>query len=390
MTGTDDAGDVAGFPGGPDAAGRNRLHGRRRAARVRDRTGVRIPAGRPRRRRGQVAPRGRVRQAPRGDEPAVEPGRTPGEPVRQGDSGLGEPVGTCTCSRRRPTRSDGRASCARSTARRAAARPPSWPTTTPTRATTRCGCRSGAGQTAHFDSDDLELGNRAKGLSGRTGAGAGAWRLTLYGLGRGARLRARGGRLPGGHERGRRRVKRSGAPGGVLQSRHQPPHERAAAGEPLLARGGGVDRRHRRPGAAPRHDGTRAGARDRRGGADGRRTGIGRARRDHVRRTRRRHPQVAAARRVGPPRGRAEPAVKPVGTPDERVARRRRARARGSACGAAAAACDGGDGAPGRRRDPGPLERGGGRPLRRGPAPRRRCATNSAPWSGRGARRSAG
>ena len=41
----------------------------------------------------------------------------------------------------------------------------------------------GAGRTAHFDSDDLELGNRAKGLSGRTGAGAGTWRLTLYGLG---------------------------------------------------------------------------------------------------------------------------------------------------------------------------------------------------------------
>ena len=41
----------------------------------------------------------------------------------------------------------------------------------------------GAGRTAHFDSDDLELGNRSKGLSGRTGAGTGTWRLTLYGLG---------------------------------------------------------------------------------------------------------------------------------------------------------------------------------------------------------------
>ena len=41
----------------------------------------------------------------------------------------------------------------------------------------------GVGQTVHFDSDDLELGNRAKGLSGRTGAGRGTWRLTLYGLG---------------------------------------------------------------------------------------------------------------------------------------------------------------------------------------------------------------
>ena len=37
-----------------------------------------------------------------------------------------------------------------------------------------------AGATAHFNSDDLELGNRAKGLTGSTGAGGGAWRLRLY------------------------------------------------------------------------------------------------------------------------------------------------------------------------------------------------------------------
>ena len=174
----------------------------------------------------------------------------------------------------------------------------------------------GAARTAHFDSDDLELGNRSKGLSGRTGAGTGTWRLTLYGRERGARLRARGGRLPGGHERNRA-AGALGAPGGLLQSRHQPPHERAAAGEPLLARGGSVDRRHGRPGAASRHDGAGAGARDGRGGADGRRARVRRARRDRLRRARRRHPQVAAARRVGPPRGRAEPAGKPVGPPDE-------------------------------------------------------------------------
>ena len=40
----------------------------------------------------------------------------------------------------------------------------------------------GAGETAHFNSDDLELGNRAKGLTGSTGSGTGTWRLTMYGL----------------------------------------------------------------------------------------------------------------------------------------------------------------------------------------------------------------
>ena len=37
----------------------------------------------------------------------------------------------------------------------------------------------GAGATAHFNSDDLELGNADKGLKGSTGPGAGDWRLTL-------------------------------------------------------------------------------------------------------------------------------------------------------------------------------------------------------------------
>ena len=37
----------------------------------------------------------------------------------------------------------------------------------------------GAGETAHFNSEDLELGNAAKGLSGSTGAGDGDWRLEL-------------------------------------------------------------------------------------------------------------------------------------------------------------------------------------------------------------------
>lgn len=37
----------------------------------------------------------------------------------------------------------------------------------------------GAGQTVHFNSDDLETGNLGKGLTGATGAGDGGWRLEL-------------------------------------------------------------------------------------------------------------------------------------------------------------------------------------------------------------------
>ncbi|MCY3795962.1 MAG: SUMF1/EgtB/PvdO family nonheme iron enzyme, partial [Gammaproteobacteria bacterium] len=39
--------------------------------------------------------------------------------------------------------------------------------------------RLGAGEAAQFNSDDLELGNAAKGLSGSTGPGTGTWRLAL-------------------------------------------------------------------------------------------------------------------------------------------------------------------------------------------------------------------
>ena len=38
----------------------------------------------------------------------------------------------------------------------------------------------GAGETAHFNSDDLEMGNRSKGLTGSTGSGIGPWRLRMY------------------------------------------------------------------------------------------------------------------------------------------------------------------------------------------------------------------
>ena len=37
----------------------------------------------------------------------------------------------------------------------------------------------GAGETVHFNSEDLELGNAAKGLSGSTGTGTGDWRLVM-------------------------------------------------------------------------------------------------------------------------------------------------------------------------------------------------------------------
>ena len=38
----------------------------------------------------------------------------------------------------------------------------------------------GARETVHFNSDDLELGNAAKGLTGSTGSGTGNWRLTMW------------------------------------------------------------------------------------------------------------------------------------------------------------------------------------------------------------------
>ena len=38
----------------------------------------------------------------------------------------------------------------------------------------------GAGESVHLNSDDLELGNRAKGLTGSTGSGRGNWRLRIY------------------------------------------------------------------------------------------------------------------------------------------------------------------------------------------------------------------
>ena len=68
--------------------------------------------------------------------------------------------------------------------------------------------RVGANAAAHFNSDDLELGNPAKGLTGSTGAGRGAWRLRLYSgaeLEVGAYVRTLDGFLTAMHARAPRR-----------------------------------------------------------------------------------------------------------------------------------------------------------------------------------------
>ena len=180
---------------------------------------------------------------------------------------------------------------------------------------------------------------------------------------RGGRLRAHARRVPDPHA-GARAAARPGAPGGVPESGQQhEPGRRAAPGEPVVARRGGDGRRHGRPGAAPRRHRAAAGAGVRRGGADGGRAGVGRARRDRVRRARRRQRQVAAA--GARPGGGAEPAVEPRRAPDEPLGRRPRPRARGAAGGALAGAGDGDARESGRRRAARPLERRRRRALRR-------------------------
>lgn len=90
----------------------------------------------------------------------------------------------------------------------------------------------GPNKTVHFDSDDLESGNEDKGLSGRTGAGEGDWRLELAS---GADIevlsyiRTTDGFLTSMHDVGTRRGRAVSDPD--LQSR--PEHQ---AGEPASAR----------------------------------------------------------------------------------------------------------------------------------------------------------
>ena len=121
-------GPVAGFAGGPDAAGRNRpawwtprSSSRGTGPRVRSPAGTALGDG-----------AGKWRLAVESDKPLVamsllsSPGRatSPTCPTRRRRTG--RTCGTCTCSRppSRPA-GDGRASCARSTAGATAARPPS-------------------------------------------------------------------------------------------------------------------------------------------------------------------------------------------------------------------------------------------------------------------------
>ena len=98
-----------------------------------------------------------------------------------------------------------------------------------------------AGQAAQFNSDDLELGNAAKGLTGSTGPGSGDWTLALSGEGiefdayAYVRSRRDGFLAPMGAaapvaEGGRFATLQSG---GVPQPRRQlAPAQRPAAGQP--------------------------------------------------------------------------------------------------------------------------------------------------------------
>ena len=172
-----------------------------------------------------------------------------------------------------------------------------------------------AGEARHFNSDDLERGNAAKGLTGGDGRGAGALAPALR-----ERSWASGDGLPAHSGRVRDLDARDGGAdalggrlplrGGVLQPREQhQPGEPAAGGEPLRRRGRGDHHRHRRRGPRGRGGGD-AGA-PRRGGAHA--LGLGpRIRRRRLRReARRRHGQVAAQRRLRAAAWRDEPAREP-------------------------------------------------------------------------------
>ena len=111
----------------------------------------------------------------------------------------------------------------------------------------------GAGETVHFNSDDPELGNRPRGLTGGTEPGTGAWRLAISGVGEAhAYVRISEGFLTAMHDVAPRA---RSVPGGVLQPRQQhEPGERAAAA--VGQRG---------PGRAPRHTAAAQSGRGREG-----------------------------------------------------------------------------------------------------------------------------
>ena len=181
----------------------------------------------------------------------------------------------------------------------------------------------GVGATVHFNSNDLELGSAAKGLSGSTGAGgrrlaAGAVERTGH---RRARLHPHRGR---GFDLDARCGARAGgrAPCGDLQSGQQPePGELAAAGQPGDGGRRGDSRRHRRCGCFAGWFGDCDGSRgrlahDRRGRPGGRRRGAERCAGGRRR-------QVAADGGLGSADCRDEPAVEPDGSPDESLERPR-------------------------------------------------------------------
>ena len=174
----------------------------------------------------------------------------------------------------------------------------------------------GAGETAHFNSDDLELGNAAKGLTGSTGSGgAGAWRLVLSSgldIEAHAYIRTTEGFLT---------AMNAAAPkaGGVHRVAFFNPGSNAdqvsvlrlvnrSSGEAEVSLDG-TDDLGLRPGTTVRVLVPATDAVE----TDGCRVGVRGARRDRVRRAWRRDRQVAAAGRVASHRRRAEPAVEPVG-----------------------------------------------------------------------------
>ena len=125
-----------------------------------------------------------------------------------------------------------------------------------------------AGQTRHFNSDDLEAGNAGKGLSGSTGAGRGDWRLELTSnldIQVLAYIRTRDGFVTSMHDLAPAAADGPAAPSGLPEPRQQPP-----AGQPpaLDEPGrGGRQRNHqghrrRRAVAGREGEGSSAGGQD--------------------------------------------------------------------------------------------------------------------------------
>ena len=184
VTGTDDAGLSPGSPGGPDAA---RGHGVPWWTPRSWSPGRASPAER-RRTASATAPASggsrwnRTHSGSMAMSLLSSPGGHLANLSGKASAGLGGPVARAPVPGGvRPARV-GRASCGRSTAASLSPHGHGAGVRRLRHALRRsaAGART-SGQTVHFDSDDLELGNRTKGLTGSTGAGTGTWRLTMYG-----------------------------------------------------------------------------------------------------------------------------------------------------------------------------------------------------------------